>query len=330
MHKLAGRVALLLLVGVLLISGMPQGFAEANGTYATTVSGTAGAGLRLRDAADLSAAILVVVPEGAAIEVIGEPYSSDGYAWYPVYYGGWEGWVAGQYLAGVGGAPAAAAATGGGGGGNARVSGTDGARLRIRSYYSLDAAIIGHAPAGATLWILDGPFTDGAGNSWYAVEYGGLSGYASAAYIATGGGGGARQSQAAPAPAPAAPASSGNGSIASVALQYQGYPYVWAGASPSGFDCSGFTMYVVQQVLGRNIGHSLGGQLGAGVAVDANSLAPGDLVFFQNTYQPGLSHVGIYIGGGQMIHAGSERTGVAISNIWDSYWAPKFYAARRL
>ena len=135
----------------------------------------------------------------------------------------------------------------------------------------------------------------------------------------------------APAPVPQAPPSntSRGQTIVNVAMRYLGYSYVWGGASPSGFDCSGFTMYILDRAIGLGIGHDLGGQVAAGVPVNPKNLEIGDLVFFENTYEPGLSHVGIYIGGGQMVHAGSERTGVVISNIWDAYWGPKFYAARR-
>ncbi len=128
------------------------------------------------------------------------------------------------------------------------------------------------------------------------------------------------------APAPVASASA----IVNYARQFVGTPYVYGGVTPAGFDCSGFTSYVVRQVLGRSIGASAAAQIGAGVSVSAKNLEPGDLVFFVNTDGPGITHVGFYIGGGQMVHAGSERTGVTISNIWDSYWGQRYYGARRL
>jgi cell wall-associated NlpC family hydrolase len=72
------------------------------------------------------------------------------------------------------------------------------------------------------------------------------------------------------------------------------------------------------------------GQVSSGTYVDANALQPGDLVFQQNTYQWGLSHVGIYIGNGQFINAANESTGVTISSLWDSYWGPRYCTARRI
>lgn len=324
------------------------------GGYYSTVSGTGGDGARMRDGADLDAAIILVIPEGGEVEVIGSPDHGDGYAWYPVAYAGSVGWVAGVFL-GDGSQAAVQAATTAApqagpvfeAGVHVQVAGTGGEDIRIRETYGLNGEIYGHAPAGAVLQVLHGPMWDSAGNAWYAVDYDGLSGYASADYLNwTGAPLSARRASApaaaapvaapaetAPAPksAPApAPSGSGGQAIVNAAMRYLGYPYVWAGATPSGFDCSGFTMYVFNLALGINLGHDLGGQLGSGVSVGAKNLEPGDLVFFQNTYQPGLSHVGIYIGGGQMVHAGSERTGVVISNVWDSYWGPKFYAARRV
>jgi cell wall-associated NlpC family hydrolase len=118
--------------------------------------------------------------------------------------------------------------------------------------------------------------------------------------------------------------------IAAEAMKYLGAPYVWGGTSPSGFDCSGFVYYVVNQVIGGGFSRSMSEQVLAGTPVDPSDLQPGDLVFQQNTYQWGLSHAGIYIGNGQFINAENEGTGVAISDLWDNYWGPRFLTARRI
>lgn len=129
---------------------------------------------------------------------------------------------------------------------------------------------------------------------------------------------------------PAAEVSSLGEAIVAFALQYVGYPYVWAGNTPAGFDCSGFTQYVILNTVGVDIGHGIGGQPGAGAWVDAGELLPGDLVFFQNTYQPGLSHAGIYIGDGLFVHAENEGTGVVVSAVWSDYYGPRYWGAVRV
>ena len=126
--------------------------------------------------------------------------------------------------------------------------------------------------------------------------------------------------------------SAGGGSgqaIADFAMQFEGYPYVYAGAGPDVFDCSGFTMYVIQQTLGIDITHDMFIQYDMGRPVDRADLQPGDLVFFQNTFRPGMSHNGIYIGNNQMIHAENENTGVKISDITSDYYASRWYGAVR-
>lgn len=117
--------------------------------------------------------------------------------------------------------------------------------------------------------------------------------------------------------------------IADFALQFVGYPYVWAGNSPAGFDCSGFTQYVILNTVGVNIGHASGGQMGYGTWVDAGDLQPGDLVFFAGTYGAGISHTGVYIGDGQFVHAENPGTGVTISWLWSDYYGAHYAGAMR-
>lgn len=118
-------------------------------------------------------------------------------------------------------------------------------------------------------------------------------------------------------------------SIIGTASKYLGFPYVWGGSTPDvGFDCSGYTWWIFRQI-GRPLPRDLWGQLQAGQRVDYNSLQVGDMIFFVNTYQPGLSHNGLYIGGGQFIHAASETTGVIISSLSNPYWSNRYYAASR-
>jgi cell wall-associated NlpC family hydrolase len=112
------------------------------------------------------------------------------------------------------------------------------------------------------------------------------------------------------------------GGVVGIAMQYLGVPYVWGGASPSGFDCSGFTMYVYAQV-GISLPHNAAMQYGMGSAVGREFLQPGDLVFFN-----GLSHVGLYIGGNQFIHAPHTGDVVKISSL-TGWYASTYVGARR-
>lgn len=122
--------------------------------------------------------------------------------------------------------------------------------------------------------------------------------------------------------------SSSSSSIVSVAQQYLGVPYVWGGTSPSGFDCSGFTQYVFKK-CGYSINRTAAAQYKNGSYVSYSNLQAGDLVYFTNTYSTsGISHVGIYIGGGQFIHAASG--GVKISSLSEKYYSTRYYGARRV
>jgi cell wall-associated NlpC family hydrolase len=118
--------------------------------------------------------------------------------------------------------------------------------------------------------------------------------------------------------------------LAGKAREYVGHPYRWGGSSPnSGFDCSGFVMYVYG-TAGLNMPRDFGAQLESGRSVERDQLAPGDLVVFKNTYKVGLSHAGVYVGDGQFVHAADEAYGVTISAMGASYWATRYAAAARL
>ena len=113
-------------------------------------------------------------------------------------------------------------------------------------------------------------------------------------------------------------------------MQYVGYPYAYAGEGPYAFDCSGFTKFVIQNTLGMDITHDMFTQIGMGQSVGMNELQPGDLVFFANTFRPGLSHAGIYIGGGQFVHAENESTGVMVSDLNSDYYGSRWAGGTRL
>jgi peptidoglycan endopeptidase LytE len=119
-----------------------------------------------------------------------------------------------------------------------------------------------------------------------------------------------------------APAVSKGQAIITEAKKYIGTPYLWGGSTPAGFDCSGYVQYVYGKV-GLSIPRTTSTQW-TGLKV-ISTPRPGDLVFF-NTSGSGVSHVGIYLGNNQFIHAGS--TGVIIADMSTSYWAPKYLGAR--
>ena len=127
-------------------------------------------------------------------------------------------------------------------------------------------------------------------------------------------------------PPPAAPADAGRGAqVVAIAMQYLGVPYKWGGASPAtGFDCSGFTMYVFAQI-GVSLPHYAAAQYGLGQAVAKSDLQPGDLVFFR-----GLGHMGMYIGGGSFIHSPQTGDVVKISSLSEPNRVAGWVGARRV
>jgi peptidoglycan DL-endopeptidase CwlO len=123
-------------------------------------------------------------------------------------------------------------------------------------------------------------------------------------------------------PIPVAPPSR-YGGVVGIAMQYLGTPYVYGGSSPSGFDCSGFIMYVYAKI-GVSLPHNAAAQYGYGTPVSRDQLQAGDLVFFN-----GLGHAGIYVGGGSFIHSPHTGDVVKISSM-SGWYSSTYVGARRL
>ena len=280
------------------------------------VSGT---DVRVRSGAGTGYDILKTLDKGTLVELTVQEGD-----WYRISYDGARGYIASRYVTRYD------SATGLSGAGKVTAD-----VLNIRSAPKSGSTSLGTASHGAVLTVT------GIEGSWFAVSYNGVSGYVASQYVlicspSTADTSAPETPEETPAEAPDEtpadnPAATVSGSeIVSLAQQYLGVPYVYGGSSPSGFDCSGFTMYIFAQV-GVKLPHGATSQLSYGASVSRSELQPGDLVFFQD-YGAVASHVGIYIGGDQFIHASSSSGNsrcVTVSSLAESYYANHYYTARR-
>jgi cell wall-associated NlpC family hydrolase len=317
------RAAVLLAI----VSMLTVGLAIATSANPTLRSGgmafvanTDGDGLNLRAAPSTGATILAGMAEGALVEVVSTGHvDAAGRAWAEVRFGGQLGYSAAEYLSGgsIGDTATLVSTTSGFQRGSLTVvNGTEGAGLNVRSNPGTSASILTAVAEGAYAWILDGPEWSASGDPWYRVQTWGTTGWVHGGYLTS---------------VSDAPTGNDTGKrLVQESMRYLGTPYLWAGTTPAGFDCSGFTYFVVNRVLSNNFPRALDRQVEMGTYVSPANLRAGDLVFFVNTYQPGLSHVGIYISDGRFINAGNEDDIVGISNMWDSYWGVRFLTARRV
>lgn len=148
--------------------------------------------------------------------------------------------------------------------------------------------------------------------TWYKVKVNGTSGWILSTLLSP-----------ATSKVSAATTASSSGVVAT-AMALRGIPYKFGGTTTSGFDCSGFTQYVFKK-NGKSLTRTTLTQFAETSAVSSPKV--GDLVFFANTYRPGISHVGIYIGNNQFVHSGGAKA--EVRSLSDSYWGPKFHSFRR-
>ncbi|OMP65697.1 C40 family peptidase [Domibacillus epiphyticus] len=124
-------------------------------------------------------------------------------------------------------------------------------------------------------------------------------------------------------------ASSIGQSVVTYGEKFLGVEYVFGGTTPNGFDCSGFVQYIYKQAAGISLPRTSVEQYKVGTAVAKSDLQLGDLVFYANTYKPGISHVGVYAGENMVLNATSSN-GIALVSMNDSYWGPRYAGAKRV
>lgn len=205
------------------------------------------------------------------------------------------------------------------------------AALNVRSGASTSYSIIGSYTMGDKV-------SGQLANGWLKVNYNGRSGYISANLLSSKEVAKPQQvvennktnnNQTAQQTATQTPQASASGqAAANIARQFVGYPYVWGGASPSGFDCSGLVYYAYKQI-GVNLNRNSAAQFSNGYSVGINNLQPGDLVFFNQSGS--IDHVGMIVDyNGNYVHAVSPGVGVQIGNIYNSWSQRVFAGARRI
>ena len=188
--------------------------------------------------------------------------------------------------------------------------------LNLRAEPSLSAAVIGKLYEGTTAEII------GINSGWLKVNSSAGTGYISPDYV--------EYIELSSASAGQASSNSSLGQqVVDKALSYLGVKYVYGGASPSGFDCSGLSYYVYKQ-FGATLNRSSSAQTSNGYKVSKSELMPGDLVFFSSPGSSSVGHVGIYIGGGQMVHSVKPGRYVEIDTINSGYYSTYYWGARRI
>ena len=265
---------------------------------AKAIGCTTGSSLRLRSEASTSSTVVTHLGKYYAIAVLDD--STEG--WYKVNYNGNVGYVSSDYVT----IDKDNVFTTYG-----RVTGSS---VNVREAASTSSAVKASLKANTVVTV------NGFENGWYNVtcEYG-TTGYIRSDFLVLS------------ETKEAASASSG---IVDLAKSFLGVRYVYGGASPKGFDCSGFTMYLCKQA-GYSLPHTASGQMQYGTSISKSDLQPGDLVFFRDPSRCAAhktaSHVGMYIGNSQFIHA-SSGSGycVKISSLNDNYYATYYAGARRL
>lgn len=252
--------------------------------------------LRMRSTASNSGEVVDVLAQDTEVLILSEENG-----WYRVLHNGTEGYLAADHI----NLDEAL--------GNGRVTAD---KLTVRSGAGITYASTGTLDKGTVVEIT------GSEGDWFTISWNGIEGYVSVKELEL-----TEEAVSEPPKAVEATAAkevSTASKLAATARKYLGCRYSYGSAGPNKFDCSGFTMYVFKQ-YGISLPHTAVGQRRTGTAVSKSNLQVGDLVFFLGT-----SHVGIYLGGGQFIHASTTNYNVTINSLTSGYWANHYSGACRV
>ena len=319
--KIAKRLVLLLLVASIFASTLTFN-ASASSTLAYGAATVDTQGLRLRSGPSTSNSIITHLSEGDIVVILERTNSE----WYKVNFHGSIGYVSVPLLREILKAE------------NFNAQGRLTAdRINIRNKPNTSADILGTYRKNTEMTVI------GINNGWYKVKHDGKTGYIRSDFMEI-------ISGYKPASASSAPASSSSSTKSSkptipipdpnlpvgqqlveFALAFVGCKYVYGGSSPSGFDCSGFAQYVYKE-FGYSIERSASKQHdNNGVSIaNQSDLAPGDLVFFSKYGTNTVTHVGVYIGDEEFVHASRPGIGVVISRLDSSYYTKGWICGKRV
>ncbi|MCC3867542.1 C40 family peptidase [Terrisporobacter mayombei] len=253
--------------------------------------------LNFRSGPSTSYSIIGKLSSGTKVELIS---TSNG--WSKIKYDGKTGYVSSQYLSSS--APESSATT---------TKYVNTSTLNVRSGPSTSYSVIGTLSSGTKVEVIS------TSNGWSKIKYSGKTGYVSSQYLSSS------------ASDNSTSTSSSVSKVISLAKTLLGKPYVWGAQGPSSFDCSGFTYYAFKNAANVSLPRVSKDQSNYGAYVSKSNLKAGDLIFFDTSgsNDGNVSHVGIYLGNNEFIHASSSKGKVVISQM-SSYYNGAFVNARRV
>ena len=275
-------------------------------TTKATVTATS---LNVRSGAGTSYSVITKLPKGTVVDVL----ESASNGWKKIKTsGGTTGWVSGEYLT-----------TGSAGNSSTNNStsqtsykatvNTD--SLNMRKGAGTSYSVITKLSKGTVVDVLES-----ASNGWKKIKTSnGTIGWVSGSYLANG-----------VVEQPSTPSTNKVQAVIDLAHKQLGKPYVWGAEGPNSFDCSGLIYYVYKNAASITLPRTSSAQYSAGVAVSRSNLKAGDLIFSSTDGTGNITHVAIYVGDGQMIHAPRNGKNVEKVSINNSYWNKAYVGARRV
>ena len=285
---------------------------SSTSTTTNTMYVTANAGLNLRKGPSTSYAVIKTLSKGTEVTVVS---SSNG--WSKVNVGGVSGYVSSDYLSSTKPSTGSSSSNESTSNSTSTMYTTD--RLNLRKGAGTSYSVITTLDKGIAVTV------HSSSNGWSKVSVNGMTGYVSSSYL----------SSTKPSNSSSSTDSSTSSKVDKVlnfASQQLGKPYVWGAQGPNSFDCSGLTYYVYKNAAGITLPRTSVEQSKYGTTVSKSNLKAGDLIFFDTSgpNDGGVSHVGIYVGNGQMIHASSSQKKIVKVSVETSYWNNAFVRAKRV